>query len=349
MSSASLIPSASPQPVHSDRLVVGLEAIIDATAGILAAQSLQATLLAMADALLRIIPYTSLAMYEIDWDARIAIPLFATGRHVVETLASRPELERSITGSAVLAGRLVYRGPGDPVLRANVMPGTPLSEQEAIVVAPLFIGDRPQGTLNVWREDDEVRFAAEELMLLERFASLAAIAYANSTQREQLRTLALTDALTGLYNRRHCVTSLAAALTDGRRHAEPTSLAYFDVDAFKLINDAFGHTRGDETLCAFAEVLRGYTRAGDVVCRTGGEEFTVVLPRTDAEQARALTERIVAAVRASRLGPRGNLTVSADVVSSPESCDDDESLVQRVDAALLRAKRDGRDRIVVAG
>ncbi len=346
---APMIPPVPSEPARSDRLVAGLEAIIDATAGILAAQSLQATLQAMADALAPIIPYTSLAVYEIDWSARVGIPLLATGCYVEQTLASRPALESSVTGSAVLAGRLVYHGPGDPAMHEHVMPGTPSSEAESLVVAPLVIGERPQGTLNVWREDTEVRFSDEELLLLERFAALAAIAYANSTQREQLRTQALTDALTGLYNRRHCETSLSAALLDGRRHREPTSLAYFDIDAFKAINDEFGHACGDEALCAFSEVLGSYTRAGDVVCRTGGEEFTVVLPRTGTQAARVLAQRIGGAVRAARLGPHGNLTVSAGVVTSPDSRDDPDSLVQRADAALLSAKRDGRDRIVVAG
>ena len=179
-------------------------------------------------------------------------------------------------------------------------------------------------------------------------ASLAAIAYANSSQREQLRTQALTDELTGLYNRRHCEAVLEAILEDGRRHHEPTSIAYLDVDAFKSINDGFGHGSGDEALRRFADVLRNHTRAGDVVCRTGGEEFTIVLPRTGAFQARRLTERINEAVRAARLGPRSDLTVSAGVATAEESQDDFDGLMQRADEALLRAKRAGRDRVVVA-
>jgi diguanylate cyclase (GGDEF)-like protein len=337
-----------------DHLVVaGLEAIIDATAGILAAQSLEATLRAMADALRPIVPYTSLVVYEVDWTQRICIPVLATGSYFEQTMSSRPPLDDSATGSAVLSGRLVYRGPEDPIL-GHVMPGTPANEVESILVAPLRVSDRVQGTLNVWREAsdgqfaDDVRFTPAELMLIERFASLAAIAYANSSQREQLRAQALTDELTGLYNRRHCEAVLRTVLEDGRRHHEPTSIAYFDIDAFKSINDAYGHGAGDEALRRFAEILRTHTRAGDLVCRTGGEEFTVVLPRTDASQARRLAERINEAVRASRLGPRADLTVSAGVATAEDSLDDFDRLVQHADGALLRAKRTGRDRVVVA-
>jgi diguanylate cyclase (GGDEF)-like protein len=337
-----------------DHLVVaGLEAIIDATAGILAAQSLEATLQAMADALAPIVPYTSLVVYEVAWTQRICIPLLATGSYLEQTLSSRPPLDDSATGTAVLSGELVYRGPDDPVL-GHVMPGTPVNEVESILVAPLRVGARVQGTLNVWREASDAEFAEDvlftpaEMMLIERFASLAAIAYANSSQREQLRTQALTDELTGLYNRRHCEAALRSVLDDGRRHHETTSIAYFDIDAFKSINDAFGHGAGDEALRRFAEVLRTHTRAGDLVCRTGGEEFTVVLPRTDDSRARRLAERINEAVRAAGLGPRADLTVSAGVATAEDSLDDFDRLVQRADGALLRAKRAGRNRVVVA-
>jgi diguanylate cyclase (GGDEF)-like protein len=333
-------------------VVAGLEAIIDATAGVLAAQSLEATLQAMANALVEIVPYTSLVVYEVAWAERVCVPLLATGSYLEQAMASRPPLDDSATGTAVLSGELVYRKPDERI--AHVMPGTPANEVESLVVAPLCVSEQVQGTLNIWREASDAEFSRDvlfskpEIMLIERFASLAAIAYANSSQREQLRTQALTDELTGLYNRRHCEAVLAAVLEDGRRHREPTSIAYLDVDGFKSINDAYGHGAGDDVLRRFAEVLRGETRAGDVICRTGGEEFTIVLPRTGAFQARRLAERINEAVRDARLGPQADLTVSAGVATAADSLDDFDGLVQRADEALLRAKRAGRDRVVVA-
>ena len=250
------------------------------------------------------------------------------------------------------------RGKGSRFVAGSghVMPGTPVNEIESILVAPLRVGERVQGTLNLWREAsdatfaDDLQFMPAEMMLVERFASLAAIAYANSSQREQLRTQALTDELTGLYNRRHCEAALRAVLEDGRRHQEPTSIAYFDIDAFKSINDAFGHGAGDQALRRFADVLREHTRLGDLVCRTGGEEFTVVLPRDRRlAGAQRLAERINEAVRAAQLGPRADLTVSVGVATAEDSHGDFDRLVQRADAALLVAKRAGRDRVVVAG
>ncbi|HLI58144.1 MAG TPA: sensor domain-containing diguanylate cyclase [Solirubrobacteraceae bacterium] len=344
-----LISASDPELSTSERLVIGLEAIIDASSGILSQQSLAETVQAMADALLPIVPYTSLAVYEVDWGNRVGIPLLATGRYVEETLSSKPPLDRSITGKAVLQNKLMYSAPGDPDLNIAVIPGTPVTDMESIVVAPLRVGGQVEGTLNIWREDDDVWFKPHELTLIERFATLAAIAYVNSMQREQLRTQALTDALTGLFNRRHFENTLRAALEDGRRRGEPTSVAYFDIDAFKAINDRFGHACGDDVLCAFALALRSFTRAGDVPCRIGGEEFCVVLPRTDLAQAAALAERINFEIRAAGLGPSRDMTVSVGVATADRSQDDVDRLMLRADKALLRAKRSGRDRIVVDG
>jgi diguanylate cyclase (GGDEF)-like protein len=331
----------------SARLVTGLEAIIDAATGVLAAQSLQETLQGMADALLPIVAYTSLAVYEVVWAERRLTPLLATGRYVAETLNSRPTLDDSITGSAVLRAELICPDFRDPQLRRSVMPGTPAGDNEALLVAPLLVGDAVVGTLNVWREHENACFLPEEALLLRRFASLAAMAYANSAQREQLRAQALTDDLTGLFNRRHFERCVSGALRDEHDRGGPTSVVYFDLDAFKAINDSFGHGAGDQVLREFAEVLRAQIRQGDIACRTGGEEFCVVLPQTSVAQAGRLARRVVDAVRAARLGPRGDLTVSAGVATSPRSREDSEQLVRQADDHLLQAKREGRDRVVV--
>jgi diguanylate cyclase (GGDEF)-like protein len=338
-------PYASPDT--NARLVAGLEAIIDAATGILAAQSLQETLQGMADALLPIVPYTSLAVYEVDWAARVLVPLLATGRYVAETLNSRPILDGSITGSAVLRAEVVCPPPGDPRLREYVMPGTPQNDSEAILVAPLLVGDAVVGTLNVWREDDHPWFLEEEALLLPRFASLAAIAYANSAQREQLRAQTLTDELTGLFNRRHFERGLSGTLEEQHKLGAPTSVVYLDLDGFKSINDSFGHDAGDQVLREFAEVLRTQIRRGDIACRTGGEEFCIVLPQTSLAEAEQLAWRVVGTVRTARLGPRADLTVSAGVATSPRSGEDLERLVRQADDNLLRAKREGRNRVVV--
>ena len=136
-----------------------------------------------------------------------------------------------------------------------------------------------------------------------------------------------------------------------RRHAEPRSSdrayqGYALVIESKAINDAFGHAAGDDALRAFAEVLRSHTRAQDTVCRTGGEEFTVVFPDTTHDEAGRIANRVMAAVRPAHIGPSANLTVSAGVATSPRSLDELDHLVQRADSHLMQAKRDGRDRVI---
>jgi diguanylate cyclase (GGDEF)-like protein len=327
--------------VPATRVARGLEEIIDAAAGVLAAQSLQATLKAMASALHPIVPFTSLAVYEADLDARELHPVFAIGRHVQETLAFSPPLDASITGKAFLRGRLVHLEPGHPWLGSYQLPGTPADEEEALIVAPLVAAGAPIGTLNVWREGFEPSFEREEGQLIRRFATLAAMAYDNARRREQLSQLALTDDLTGLPNRRHFQERLSAELARVSREAVPVSLLLLDVDDFKSVNDSLGHAAGDAVLSELAGVLRDGVRTADVACRSGGEEFAVILPNADEDEAQHCAERLLERIRAA-----GDIRVSAGIATAPTDGRTVEALFQIADDRLLDAKAAGKDRLV---
>src|SRR3954451_1314713 len=287
------------QTVSATRVVRGLESIIDAVAGVLAEQSLDATLQSMARALNSIVPFTSLAVYELDAAQAVLIPVFAEGLYVEETMADGPKLDDSITGKVVKSRQLVHLEPGHPWFGRYIIDGTP-QDQEAIVFCPLIVADRVIGTLNVWREDSAPEYAGkvpsfspDEAQLIKRFATLAALAYENARRRDMLSAQARTDELPGLYNRRHFHERLAAELARAQREDAPVGLALLDVDDFKQVNDVHGHPVGDQVLVAFGEVLAGHVRAGDVVCRTGGEEFAVILPNADDAEAARAAERIV--------------------------------------------------------
>jgi diguanylate cyclase (GGDEF)-like protein len=328
-------------PVSATRVARGLEEIIDAAAGVLAAQSLLDTLRAMAAALRPIVPFTSLAVYEADMANRMLVPVFAVGRYVQETLAFPAPMDASITGKAFMRGRLVHLEPGHPWLGDYVLPGTPNNDQEAFIVAPLVAAGAPIGTLNVWREGAIASFAREEAQLIRRFATLAAMAYDNARRREQLSQLAHTDDLTGLANRRQFHERLTAELTRVSRERVPVSLLLLDVDDFKLVNDMHGHAAGDAVLRDLAGVLREGVRTADVPCRTGGEEFAVVLPGADEHEARRCADRLLKAIRAA-----GEIRVSAGVATAPADGRTVDGLFQVADDRLLAAKAAGKDRLI---
>ena len=170
-------------------------------------------------------------------------------------------------------------------------------------------------------------------------------------QRErELEVLIGTDPLTGVANRRVFFERLEAELARSRRHGTPLSLLMVDVDHFKTINDRHGHQVGDVVLADIARGLREALRTADVVARYGGEEFAIILPESGTDEATRAAERVRAAMVALRFPSAAEpvrVTVSVGVACMQTGEASDE-LVYRADAALLEAKRSGRDRVTLA-
>jgi diguanylate cyclase (GGDEF)-like protein len=164
----------------------------------------------------------------------------------------------------------------------------------------------------------------------------------------ELERLSVTDALTGLYNRRHLMGTLSREAQRSRRLGRPFSVLLADLDHFKQYNDTNGHPAGDEALVKVAEILRKTTRTVDCVARYGGEEFLVVLLETTTATAAVVAERIRAHVAAEAFSG-GRMTVSIGVAECPAHGDTPESLIESADAALYEAKGKGRDRVVASG
>jgi len=163
---------------------------------------------------------------------------------------------------------------------------------------------------------------------------------------------ALIDELTGLNNYRAFKLHLHREVRRARRYRSPLSLIIFDVDDFKRYNDRNGHARGNEALSRVAAVLRENSRETDLVCRYGGEEFTIILPETDREGAMMVAERIrVCLDRSSIFGeasqPGGKLTLSGGVATYGVGSEGEEDLVASADKALYMAKGAGKNRIEV--
>jgi diguanylate cyclase (GGDEF)-like protein len=164
----------------------------------------------------------------------------------------------------------------------------------------------------------------------------------------ELERLSVTDALTGLYNRRHLMGTLATEVQRSRRLRRPFSVLLADVDHFKQYNDTHGHPAGDAALARIADILRKTTRGVDCVARYGGEEFLVMLLETTVGTAAIVAERIRARVAIEEFAG-GRITISIGVAECPSHGDTPESLIESADAALYEAKDGGRDRVVAAG
>lgn len=163
------------------------------------------------------------------------------------------------------------------------------------------------------------------------------------TEYELLAIIAFTDGLTGLPNRRQLYRDLQRLIAEAERHGHPFCVCLFDVDHFKRINDQYGHTVGDQVLCAIGQMVRANLRLIDYFGRWGGEEFCVLLPHTSLEQALSALERVRVALKGIGDFPT---SISASFgVAAYRPGDSSETLLHRADKAMYAAKRAGRDRL----
>lgn len=238
----------------------------------------------------------------------------------------------------------------------SVLPCPHLGAEEAsgaapsAICVPLIAYGETLGVLTICAEGEGV------LEALQRTARGAgeqiSLALANLRLQETLRSLSIRDPLTGVFNRRFMEASLERELARARRAGHSLGVLMIDIDHFKLFNDTHGHEAGDVLLAGFAELLRRSFREEDIVCRYGGEEFLVLLPGSSSDQTVARALSVCEAVRSfepyHQRRPLGRISVSVGVASFPEDGSSDEALVRAADAALYRAKHEGRDRVVVA-
>ena len=168
---------------------------------------------------------------------------------------------------------------------------------------------------------------------------------------EEVYQLATHDALTELYNRRHFIELVDKEIARAQRHARPLVMCIIDVDLFKPVNDQYGHIAGDGVLRQLAAVIRGFVRGEDIAARIGGEEFAVLLPESEVAAALAFAERLREAVAGSIfvLGDQPqHITISIGLAALDPRRGDRSALMQAADAALYRAKDEGRNRSCVA-
>ncbi|MBI5877657.1 MAG: diguanylate cyclase [Chloroflexi bacterium] len=195
------------------------------------------------------------------------------------------------------------------------------------------------------------RYTPADIELLGLFAEQASVAVENARLFGEVERLAITDDLTGVYNRRQLMTILDREVLRARRLSHPLALLIADLDHFKNVNDQHGHAAGDLALRAFCERLRAKIRGIDTLARYGGEEFVVVMPETHAAGAQVTAERLRQAIAAEpfQVGTTA-IALTASIGVAVLSADDSggDSMLARADSALYDAKGHGRNRVVIA-
>jgi diguanylate cyclase (GGDEF)-like protein len=221
---------------------------------------------------------------------------------------------------------------------------------DSFVSVPIVVGTDTRAVLNVADHSEGRAFTERDLLELELLARHTAACIAKESSERELRRLAETDALTGLFNRRHFDKRLAAEISRAQRSRDEVSLLVLDVDRFKEINDRQGHAVGDLALQAVARGILASLRGYDLAARIGGDEFAAILPETSTESARMVAQRISETVMQSEPagggdGPR--VSVSIGVATYPAPARLDAELVEMADRAMYLAKQDPSNRVRV--
>lgn len=215
---------------------------------------------------------------------------------------------------------------------------------------PLLVRDQLIGLLAI-DSVEPFHFTNANLELVSAFADQVAVAIENARLFEETRRLAVTDGLTGLYNRRHFMEIAKREFERARRYKRFLSAMIFDVDHFKKVNDTYGHAAGDEVLRALANLCRKEIREADPLSRYGGEEFAGLLVEINAETARQVAERLRQVVEKMTIPVDGNnlsITISIGIAEQNQNTPDVESLLARADQAMYIAKHKGRNRVAVS-
>ena len=216
----------------------------------------------------------------------------------------------------------------------------------ATTILPLMVQGNPFGCLvavSLKKEIDSM-----EKNYLKLFAGQIELSVSMTRLLESVKIQAVTDVLTGLYNRRYFDETLAKEIKRSQRSKRPFTLITLDLDHLKQINDTYGHTAGDKAIASIGSVLLKNARETDIPARFGGEEFALVMPDTDVEGGIEAAERIRKMIAAKKIEGIGTITASIGVATYLKHANTIEDLVKLVDQAMYSAKENGRNRVEVA-
>jgi diguanylate cyclase (GGDEF)-like protein len=231
-------------------------------------------------------------------------------------------------------------GPGEA--------GSEVREVVSAIIAPLILAEDTLGAISLesYRAN---AFTQADLQLLVSFAATATTALQNAQLHAEVQKQAITDTLTGLYNRRGFNELGRREVERALRFGRPLTALMLDIDYFKNVNDLYGHLVGDKLLIGMSSRFLQELRQIDLLGRYGGDEFVALLPETDLPNALSVAERLRKVVAGATFASAAlpvKITISAGVAALGTDVKDLTTLIQKADAALYEAKRLGRDRVV---
>ena len=322
--------------------------------------------------------------YELDYVSLLLIDTDYEIRHVVEFMSpgllKLPTLIFSNTHATlenVVIAQAQDGNPSSPAIQKTLFPNFkdepylgrcseeckqilfPSLQKEAssVAIVPLIRNHKLIGSLNLASCDSSRFIAGSGTDLIKRLSAILAVCVENAINNEKLKLLGLTDALTGIHNRRYFMQRLDEEVVRGLRQHLPVSCLFIDIDHFKAFNDLYGHAVGDEVLRYVADIIKNQMRMSDVLARYGGEEFSVLLTNTDTYLAQEIAERIRSSIEDAVLTVKSlpddlHVTVS---IGCTTMFDTDitnvtvlgESLLNAADHALYASKGAGRNCINV--
>ncbi len=215
-----------------------------------------------------------------------------------------------------------------------------------LITIPLFQSQTPFGIMMIFSPRDMV--TEKELNFLSLFANQVEMAITIANLFETIKKEAVTDSLTGLYNRRYFNEELQKELDRAQRLNQPFTVISLDLDYLKKINDTHGHAAGDDAIVAISEVLKKNARSIDIPARLGGEEFSVLLPGIDSHGGMIAAERIRTAIEEYHVEEVGRITASIGVGTYPEHSNSLDELLEMTDHAMYRSKINGRNQVTLA-
>ncbi|HEU4674317.1 MAG TPA: GAF domain-containing protein [Candidatus Limnocylindrales bacterium] len=336
------------QSAALERQLSGQRALLQITESILTTLDPQAVLEQVAERLAELVRYDTIAIEVVDRTTGLLMPLSARG---VDAAAFMEPWAPGETGLATWV--VEHNEPvlvADERLDARVNHGSDGPIAASLICLPLRGREGATGVLSLERLGETDRFGDDEFELVKLFAAQVSIALQNAERHTAVEIRARTDALTGLLNHGTFTEWLARSAASG----EPFSLVMIDLDDFKGVNDAFGHQAGDRVLETVARAIIGAGRETDRVFRYGGDEFALILPGSEGVAARAVAERVQAAIEP--IGEPGGpwaadgigVSASIGVASFPDDGRTPADVLLAADRACFVAKRSGRGQIATA-